>query len=85
MYGRYMSSTWEKGRGIVAGGDLGGRCWELLVCSEVENLGLQMTPESDAFGTGGSFGRAKSDGACKKGSITMGISVGGYHGYVLTS
>ena len=50
MHGRYTSATWE--RGIVsAGGDLGSCYWELP--SEVGDAGLWVTPESDAFGTGG--------------------------------
>ena len=36
---------------MIADGDLDGRYWELPVCDEVRNLGLQVTPEGDVYGT----------------------------------
>jgi len=45
MQRHYTSSTWERGRGVIAGGDLGGHYW-----GEVRNLGLWVTPEGDVFG-----------------------------------
>jgi len=52
-----MFSTWEKESGVITGKDLGSRYWGLQ--GEVGNLGLEMAPESDVFGTGGSFGVAR--------------------------
>jgi len=40
-----------EGRGVISGKDPDGHHWELLVFGEVGNLGLQMTPEDDVFGT----------------------------------
>lgn len=36
--------------------------WSFLVCNEVENFGLQMTPEGDVFGIRGSSGMALGGG-----------------------
>jgi len=50
---------------MIACGDLDDRYSKLLVCDEVENLGLQMTPESDVFRTRGSFSMALGGGDSK--------------------
>ena len=55
-----MSSTWERGTGVIAGEDLGGRSWELLICGVVRNLGLQMTPDDDVSRKGGSSGMKRN-------------------------
>ena len=57
----------QRGRGtcMIACGDLNGRYSKLLVCDEVENLRLQMTPESDVFRTRGSFRMALGGGDSK--------------------
>jgi len=58
---------------MIACGDLNGRYSKLLVCDEVENLRLQMTPESDVFRTRGSFRMALGDGDSKVDLVMTGV------------